>query len=627
MLPIDVVLNGFAIVSTIVATLRAGSRLLYISEHQSIGIMDGPLILPSPVTSSSNITTATTNPLLELSENFKHCVRLSTVPGLYDTVRYDTPRILSSKEPKRRNAAFEERPYTLGAVAYKPKTFQRSVVASSSDLPSTLLLENVDEISIEELQQLLEEELLMASSTTRKAKAKTRPWWRGGLSRAFQRPSNEQDEPSTTLSSAQDYEKAITADFFYNVSIPTSGDFTGDDSSSVQRKHRLAELTVYCPKAFASLRSIFGISEESYLRSILASGPFVSFQSNSKGAARMGGVFFFTRDGAYMIKTIKQVEAKTLLRILPQYHRHMRRFGRSSLLTRFCGMYNVVMEQEDEMDDRNVDESSLAPCGRDYTFVVMNAVFPAEASRFIAERFDLKGSTVGREVSEEELKSKGSNAVLKDLDLAREVNLERAKGGKAYGLSIGATAKAALLSQLREDVTLLKDCNVMDYSLLVGIVHVDDQELRRALSTLEEQDRLFERIEGGNRKKKLDSAALYRLTLPIRLLASPPVYVAKKVWSLGRRTIDTIFTTPLPYYGSGACVVDGGKLSVFHGQRKGDRAIYYMGLIDFLQPWTKKKVLERFLKGLIGYDTNAVSVVTPEEYAARFLSYLDDNIT
>lgn len=32
----------------------------------------------------------------------------------------------------------------------------------------------------------------------------------------------------------------------------------------------------------------------------------------------------------------------------------------------------------------------------EHIFVVMNAVFPAEATQFVSERFDLKGSTVGR---------------------------------------------------------------------------------------------------------------------------------------------------------------------------------------------------------------------------------------
>jgi len=69
---------------------------------------------------------------------------------------------------------------------------------------------------------------------------------------------------------------------------------------------RVAELTVFAPNSFQHLRNnVFGISEGNYRQSIFGSGPFVSFQSNSKGAARAGGVFFFTRDGAYMIKTIK----------------------------------------------------------------------------------------------------------------------------------------------------------------------------------------------------------------------------------------------------------------------------------------------------------------------------------
>jgi hypothetical protein len=61
---------------------------------------------------------------------------------------------------------------------------------------------------------------------------------------------------------------------------------------------------------------------------------------------------------------------------------------------------------------RIYDENSFDH-GKLHTFVVMNAVFPAEASTFVSERFDLKGSTVGREVSQEELKCKGYNAVLK----------------------------------------------------------------------------------------------------------------------------------------------------------------------------------------------------------------------
>jgi hypothetical protein len=353
----------------------------------------------------------------------------------------------------------------------------------------------------------------------------------------------------------------------------------------------------------------------------------------------------------------------------------MKRHGRSSLLTKFCGMYGVRVYDEGSLDH-----------GQLHTFVVMNAVFPAEASSFVTERFDLKGSTVGREVSEDELRRKGSDAVLKvsfslklpefskaalwiaamlywmkDLDLAREVRLVRSLEGDSEsgecGFSIGASAKSgkwltlvwcaqglqkrmsltfrkhvALLSQLREDVKLLVECRVMDYSLLVGVVDMgrtqkQNEYAEQALLTMQQQGRHLERLEHITKKKKLDERALSALAAPIRLLLAPPLFVAKRTWSLARITLSSIITLPLPYYGSGNCGVDGGLYSKFHGRRRGDRAVYYLGLIDFLQPWTARKAVERRLKGLIGYDTKAISCVDPEEYAIRFLEFLDTHIS
>ena len=197
---------------------------------------------------------------------------------------------------------------------------------------------------------------------------------------------------------------------------------------------------------------------------------------------------------------------------------------------------------------------------------------------------------------------------------------------RGYGLSIGAVAKAALLSQLREDVKLLIDCQVMDYSLLVGVVNMEshlklNRSARKALEAIQEQDRLLAQ------SKRMDEQILHAIGTPFRLLIAPPIFLANSVWSLTQRTISSIVTLPLPYYGSGQCGVDGGVFSVMNGSRRGDRAVYYMGLIDFLQPWTTRKFLERNLKGLMGYDTKAVSCVTPEEYASRFLEYLDAHVS
>lgn len=397
---------------------------------------------------------------------------------------------------------------------------------------------------------------------------------------------------------------------------------TETEDGSSKGTTRVAELSVFSPKAFEYLRnSAFGISDTDFRKSIFGSGPFVSFQSNSKGAARAGGVFFFTRDGAYMIKTIKKEEAKTFLKMLPKYHKHMKRYARKSLLTRFCGMYGVRIYNEGSLDH-----------GKMHTFVVMNSAFPAEASRFISERYDLKGSTVGREVSEQELKKKGRDAVMKDLDLAREVSHVKSMMKKGehraapYGFNIGPMSKSALLAQLREDVKLLVDCQVMDYSLLVGVVDMEsflhfDRSAIKAIESLQKAGRKF------SSSKKMEDRVLWAIGNPIRLLSAPPVFLAKQAWTLAHRTLGSIVTLPLPYYGSGECGVDGGLLSVFHGTRNGKRALYYMGLIDFLQPWTSRKVLERKVKGILGQDTNAISCVTPEEYAGRFLEFLNEHLS
>jgi hypothetical protein len=487
---IDIMFNGFAILSTIIATLRAGSRILYISKHRAIGVMDGPMILPPSllVQSTTNATsnhdidmdidisrTSRNMALFELSENFKHCVRLSSYPTLYQNVQYHVP-VTTENERWNQRDPFEHRTYTLGNSPYQPARFRSAASTTLSQEEEEQVEEENEEASSmgSKLDDVVKQELESYPNRNSFKDDKRRGIvWRYAFWRGKQH-GRRIEEAAAPIPTNWDYGDVLEADFFYNTSTllsPPSGGISKEDTDVHGRRRRLAQLTVCCPKVFENLRSIFGVSEEQYLQSILASGPLVSFHSNSKGAARAGGLFFFTRDGAYMIKTIKHEEARTLLRILPNYHRHMKRYGRTSLLTRFCGMYQINMEQEEEEGNpvlpRNGvvewDDSCLAPTHKVHTFVVMNAVFPAEANTFISERFDLKGSTVGREVSQSELQTKGTNAVMKDLDLAREVELVRTKNrGKGYGLTIGPSAKAALLSQLREDVKVLIDCQVMD---------------------------------------------------------------------------------------------------------------------------------------------------------------------
>lgn len=299
----------------------------------------------------------------------------------------------------------------------------------------------------------------------------------------------------------------------------------------------------------------------------------------------------------------------------------MNQNAKRSLLTRFCGLYSVKFS--DVGANSSDDEEKY--------FLVMNSVFPPEASQFISERFDLKGSTVGRECSEEEKQAKGSHAVLKDVDILKEVEVMRSISPTFAlpdcGICIGPTAKAALLSQLRRDLALLVECSVMDYSLLVGVVNmdvIDDGDSAKTL-TKNEIDKLLKANKVINRSQTL--RLLHALSRPLQELGAPAMTICRAAYNGVQTTLSTVLTLPFPYYGADKCGVDGGCFSVMRGRRLGKRAVYYMGVIDFLQPWTTQKVLENQLKGVLGYNRSAISCVHPKDYAERFLNFMDKVIT
>ena len=603
---IEGVLAVLAYASTIIATLRAGSRGLYLVEHDHIGVMDGPLIL-----GPSDRNESVTSQLWELSFAFQESVRLSVSPHLMDHElvvddnSINQPSSLDlyhmqsnethfqTNETKNDEGFVEQKTISLDEKKHRFLNWSLVPIFVSR---AKLQFKSIDVASLRNYMFLWQ-----------------KAFWKG-LGRI------EEDNIINLdfFDGEWDYGHRLVADTIVN----------GKPSSESGHS---AKIMAYAPKTFQDLRSRFGVSENDFTRSILSSGPFVSFQSNSKGAARAGGVFFFSRDGSYMIKTIKKAEVAAFLEMLPKYHKYMRKNGRKSLLTRFFGMYSVTLEAETPKSTgilASAKERFMPSKSDENVFVIMNSVFPAEGSKFISERYDLKGSTVGRECSDEEKLRRGSNAILKDLDLAREVelvrSLERPQLQASYGFNIGATAKASLLSQLRRDVTLLVECNVMDYSLLVGVVNMNSGHLDVASMEAFEKSELYESIlrRHTSKRKSIGRAMISSLATPLRILGAPATFFGRRLWEKTEATISSILTLPLPYYGAGICGIDGGTLSLLKGQRNGKRAIFYVGVIDFLQPWTSRKVLERQLKGIMGYDTQAISCVPPDEYAARFLDFI-----
>jgi 1-phosphatidylinositol-4-phosphate 5-kinase len=210
----------------------------------------------------------------------------------------------------------------------------------------------------------------------------------------------------------------------------------------------------FAPDQFKALRLNEGIDDEKYLRVLSASAN----ERLSEGAS--GAFMFFCGGGEFIVKTIRAAEAHVLHASLYAYSNYLKS-NPESLLCRFLGSY------------------SLAMYSQTFYFVVMLNCFDPAA--YINERFDIKGSWVGRSAEPakrtkrvvcrhcneyfvpargEQCKSivgkHEANVVLKDNDLRTKISLPQANA-------------AAVLDILRRDSELLGQLGVLDYSLLLGI--------------------------------------------------------------------------------------------------------------------------------------------------------------
>ncbi len=190
----------------------------------------------------------------------------------------------------------------------------------------------------------------------------------------------------------------------------------------------------YAPWVFRHLRTLFRLDPADYLMSL--TGKYILSELGSPG--KSGSFFYFSRDYKYIIKTIHHAEHKFLRKILKDYYQHVTD-NPNTLLSQFYGLHRVKM-----------------PYGRKIHFVVMNNLFPPH--RDIHQTFDLKGSTVGRDYSEDDLEG-NPRATLKDLNWLR----------RKRHLELGIQKKRLFLAQLLKDVRLLQRLQIMDYSLLIGI--------------------------------------------------------------------------------------------------------------------------------------------------------------
>lgn len=164
--------------------------------------------------------------------------------------------------------------------------------------------------------------------------------------------------------------------------------------------------------------------------------PLRTVSVNSKS----GQVFLISGQQRFIIKTISDGEATALIEILPKYVDHIIASGGASLLGRYIGLYLITVGE------------------RQKYVTVMHSIFDIPYQ--VTAMYDLNGSTRNRSVKD------ASETVRKD------------NGWIADGRRLRLSTEAAqrLLHIHAQDTTFLRACNVMGYSMLVGIAQLNAAE-------------------------------------------------------------------------------------------------------------------------------------------------------
>ncbi|KAL2345108.1 hypothetical protein Fmac_006393 [Flemingia macrophylla] len=349
----------------------------------------------------------------------------------------------------------------------------------------------------------------------------------------------------------------------------------------------------YCPMVFRNLRELFKIDAADYMMSICGNDALRELSSPGKS----GCVFFLSQDDRFMIKTLRKSEVKVLLRMLPDYHHHVKSYE-NTLITKFFGLHRI-------------EPSS----GQKFCFVVMGNMFCTELR--IHQRFDLKGSSLGRSSDKIEI---DENTTLKDLDLD-------------YCFYLEPSWRESLLKQIEIDSKFLEAQHIMDYSLLLGVHYRAPQHLRPLISY--NQSRNVDGLAILAEEDPLEDEVYYPqgLVLVPRGADDNSVVVGShmrgsrlRASSAGDEEVDLL----LP--GTARLQIQLGvnmpsRAEQISGKREKQmfHAVYdvvlYLGIIDILQDYNMTKKIEHAYKSL-QFDSLSISAVNPTFYSHRFLEFI-----
>ncbi|RNA42135.1 phosphatidylinositol 5-phosphate 4-kinase type-2 alpha [Brachionus plicatilis] len=318
----------------------------------------------------------------------------------------------------------------------------------------------------------------------------------------------------------------------------------------------------YCPLVFKNMRERFSISDESYLKSLTNGDVEPIDCSSGKSNAR----FYISYDKRYIVKSVTSEDVEGLHNILTDYHKHIVETKGNTLLPHLLSLFRLTVE------DKEI-----------YLLVTRN-VF---SNRYkIQIKYDIKGSSVDRAAS---LKEKEKDSpTLKDNDLIND---------RRY-INIGGESKKIFFAKLTRDVDFLCSLKIMDYSLLIGVTDLD-----KSLDLSTEAKLLEDKLESDqdNLSPTEDTEDTDDDQLNVSVPTPPDSPSSKLAYGL--------FGLPS---------------QDFYNQKKGPKKeVYFMALIDILTHYGLKKRSANVAKTVKYGADQEISTVKPDQYAKRFLDFVN----
>nr|XP_046917500.1 probable phosphatidylinositol 4-phosphate 5-kinase MSS4 [Dermatophagoides farinae] len=383
------------------------------------------------------------------------------------------------------------------------------------------------------------------------------------------------------------------------VHFPKSG-------SHITPAHHYTDFTfsTYTPFAFRYFRDLFRIQPDDFMLSITNE----SLQELSNPGAS-GSMFFRTRDDQFIIKTVEKTEAKFLLKLLPGYYMNLSQ-NPHTLLPKFFGLYCYEC------------------IGKNIRILVMNNILPSNIT--IHQKYDLKGSTYKRKANGEELKK--TSPTYKDLDFIEyyyndenkalithfskmadlQINISTTGSGGGGGVIGGGVGGGGTSGT----GTGIATSNIISGGIGTGggAGGGGGDDVARSFPTkggllLEAPvyDELIETLQRDCRV--LQSFEIMDFSLLIGIHNYDQTLKDYQNQGIAVRLFDYDNDDELP----------AGAIRAMN--RKGERLLLFMGIIDILQSYRLVKKVEHAWKSIL-YDGRTISVTKPDFYAKRFLDFM-----